>query len=252
MSDFSLNIQIIEDDLSLAIDLQMIVEEMGYNVIARVDNSAEALEMVYTKNPDLILMDIDIKGNMSGIEVADKIKHLDIPVLFITSHNDQENFGAASKTNYIGYLVKPVNKFTLRSTIETTFKQLSKNEKEISGPPSQTEKQEAFPFKDSLFFKKRGVLHKISIPNILYVSADDDYTITVTEDGEFISSLRLFEIEKLLKPYSFVKTHRSHIVNLSKVNSIDPTNSVLKIGAREIPISRSNRTMILEKIHLLK
>jgi len=252
MSDFSLNIQIVEDDLALAIDLEMIVEEMGYNVIARVDNSAEALETVYTKSPDLILMDIDIKGNMSGIEIAEKIRHLDIPVLFITSHNDQEHFGAASQTNYIGYLVKPVNKFTLRSTIETTFKLLSKNEQEINGKPEAELEQEAFPYKDHLFLKKRGVLHKIKIPNILYVSANDDYTITMTEDGKFISSLRLFEIQKLLEPFDFIKVHRSHLVNLNKVHSIDTNRNILKIGEHEVPVSRSNKQTIIEKIQLIK
>lgn len=250
MTDFSLDILIVEDDTSLAVDLEMVLDDIGYNVIGSVDNSAEALEMILTNNPDLIIMDIDIKGKMTGIEVAEKIMHLNIPVLFITSFNDEEHFKAASKTNYIGYLIKPINKFTLRSTIETTFKNLAKNEKPNEAVQPQ---QESFLFKDSLFFKKRGILHKVQIPNILYVSSDDDYTITVTKEGEFISSLRLFEIENILKAYpSFIKTHRSHIVNFSKINSIDPTKNVLRIGSIEIPISRSNRAKILEKINFLK
>lgn len=248
MSDFSLNIQIVEDDLALAIDLQMIVEEMGYNVVGRVDNSTDALEMIHTKSPDLILMDIDIKGNMSGIEVADKIRHLDIPVLFITSYNDQEKFDAASQTNYIGYLVKPVNKFTLRSTIETTFRRLVEDEKEKNDQADQSENQDSFPLKDSLYFKKRGVLHKIKISRILYVSANDDYTITMTEDGKFISSLRLFEIQKLLEPFDFAKVHRSHLVNLSKISSIDTSKNVLLVGEHKIPFSRANKSLIMEKI----
>lgn len=245
MTPFSLNILIVEDDISLALDVEMMIDEMGYNLVGRVDNSTEALEIIYTYQPDLILMDIDIKGSLTGIEVAHKIKPLDIPVLFITSFDDEEHFSRAIVTNYIGYLVKPVNKFTLRATIETAFKRLSEEAQEET-------QQSAFPFKDSLFFKKRGILHKIPIKSILYISADGDYTITVTEVGEFISSLRLFEIEKVLKNYSFIKIHRSHIVNLEKVNSIDPTNNVLRIGAREIPISRANRNLLLEKIHFLK
>ncbi len=248
MENFTLNILIVEDDLSLAIDLEMIVDEMGYKVIGRADNSVDALRMIKEQSPDLILMDIDIKGNLTGIQIAKKIRHRDIPVLFITSLNDQKHFNRAKQTNYIGYLVKPVNKFTLRGTIETTFKKLS--ESENAAPENQ--KQEAFPLNDALFFKKRGILHKIMIHDILYISADDDYTITVTEVGEFISSLRLYEIEKLLPETNFLKTHRSHLVNLNKMSSFDPTKGVLKIGAREIPVSRRNRPIVLEKIQFIK
>lgn len=240
MATFSLNILIVEDDISLAVDLEMIVEEMGYNVIGKPDNSEEALKIIEQEVPDLILMDIDIKGNLTGIQVAEKIRHADIPVLFVTSFNDQIHFDQAKKTNYIGYIVKPVNKFTLRSTIENTFRGIAKEE------------TEAFPIKDTLFFKKRGILYRIKIPSILYVSADDDYTITTTQEGEFISSLRLFEIQELLEPFDFIKVHRSHLVNLNKVHSIDTNRNILKIGEHEVPVSRTNKGLILEKIQLLK
>ena len=254
MANFSLNILIVEDDLALALNLEVIVEEMGYNVIGRVDNSAEALELILTKKPDLILMDIDIKGDLSGLQIADKIKHLAIPVIFTTSHDSQEYFDKAELTNNIGYLVKPVHKFTLLSTIETAFKKLFQVEqKNNSNTEIQAEdKQKVFSLKDALFFKKRGLLHKINICDILYISADDNYTITVTKDGEFLSALRLFEIEEILKSHSFLKTHRSYLINIHKIDSIDPVKNIINIGSKEIPISRANRTMVLEKINLLK
>ena len=119
---------------------------------------------------------------------------------------------------------------------------------------SREKKEEtgAFPFNDTLFFKKRGILHRIKISSILYISADDDYTITTAEKGEFISSLRLFEIEKLLEPFSFIKVHRSHLVNINKINSIDTKKNVLKVGEHEVPVSRSNKNLIIEKIQLVR
>ncbi len=254
MSDFSLNILVVEDNLSLALELEMLVKEMGYNVIGRVDNSAEALEMIFSKSPDLILMDIDIKGNLSGVQIADKIRHLNIPVIFITGNNTQAHYDEAAKTNNIGFLIKPVNKFTLLSTINTFFKKLSLAEQKSDTESEMVldEKEEIFPLKDFLFFKKRGLLHKISIPDILYVSADDNYTVTVTEKGEFLSALRLFEIEEILNDYSFIKTHRSYLINIDKIDSIDSGKSIINIGSKEIPISRANRVLVLEKIQLLR
>ena len=70
MSDFSLKILIVEDELSFALELQMLLEELNYNVLKHVDNSDEALKVIYENHPDLIFMDIDIKGDLSGIEIG--------------------------------------------------------------------------------------------------------------------------------------------------------------------------------------
>lgn len=244
MKNFSLNILIVEDDVSLALDLELAVEEMGYNVVAIVDNSKDAFKAIGHHDPDLILMDIELNGNLSGIQIAEKIEQLDIPVLYVTSLNDQAHFEKAKQTNYIGYIVKPVNKFTLRSSIETAFRTVAKQEK--------SEEENAFPYKNNVFFKKRGVLHRISIKSILYVSAADDYTITTTDSGDFISSLRLFEIQNLLEPFGFAKAHRSHLVNLNRVQSIDTDKKAIIIGEHEVPLSRTFKDEIYEKISYLK
>ena len=122
MSDFDLNILIIEDELALAIDLEMLIVEMGHQVIAIVDNSNDAFKEIKNQKPDLILMDIQIKGNMTGIQIAETIKKDEIPVLFITSLTDNFHFEQAQKTNPIGYLNKPIYKFTLRTILEAAFK----------------------------------------------------------------------------------------------------------------------------------
>jgi len=241
MKDFVLNILIVEDDIALAANLEMTVEEMGYRVIARVDNSTDALKIIETKHPDLILMDIDIKGDLTGIQVAERIKHSEIPVLFITSFNEQKYFDLAKQTNYIGYLIKPVNKFTLNSAIEVTYRNLSENSKQ----------QNIFPHKDFLFFKKRDIFYRIKIPSILFVSANDNYTIVMTDQGEFNSSIRLFEFQKLLEPFQFFKVHRSHIINIRKITKIDASKNTLDIEGHEIPFSRANKPVIIEKFELL-
>ena len=242
MENFGINILIVEDDIVLAIDTEIIVVEMGYTVIGRADNSVDALRIIEEEKPDLILMDIDIKGDLTGIQIAEKIKHADIPVLFITSFNDQEHYNKAAQTNHIGYMIKPVNKFTLRAAIESAFRKLANESKE----------EQAFPFKDTIFFKKRGLLYRIKISSILFVRADNEYTTTISSKGQFVSSMRLFEIYELLKPFNFIKTHRSYIVNLNKVNTVDSSRNILKIAEHEIPISRSNKKLIMEKIQAVK
>ena len=92
MESFKLDVLVVEDNLSFALELSMMLEDIGYNVIGQVDNAAEALELIFSKMPDIILMDHDIKGEMTGIELGNKIRHLDIPILYITSFGNEEHY----------------------------------------------------------------------------------------------------------------------------------------------------------------
>ncbi len=258
MSTATLSILIVEDDLSFALELDMLVREIGYNVVGRIDNSAEALETILTESPDMILMDIDIKGKLTGIEIAEKIKHLDIPVLFITSFAQETYYNQAKKTNFIGYLVKPINKYSLRSSLEMAMRSISNNKSDITANDNiesqkgAIEETETFPLKEYLFFKKKGVFQKVKIDEILYLEANDDYCLIHTADGNFIASQRLSQMETILKSYSFMRIHRSYLVNLRGISSIDTSDSVVFLNEKQIPYSRSNRDALLEQINMIK
>lgn len=258
MSSATLSILIVEDDLSFALELDMLVREIGYNVIGRVDNSAEALETILTESPDMILMDIDIKGKLTGIEIAEKIKHLDIPVLFITSFAQETYYNQAKKTNFIGYLVKPINKYSLRSSLEMAIRSISNKKRDVTTKENSESQKgeiaetETFPLKEYLFFKKKGVFQKVKIDEILYLEASDDYCLIHTADGNFIASQRLSQMETILENYSFMRIHRSYLVNLQGITSIDTSDSVVFLNEKQVPYSRSNRDALLEQINMIK
>jgi len=109
----NLSLLIVEDSISYAIELEQLSEEIGFDVLASVDNSADALDIIFSEAPDIILMDINIKGRLTGIDIAKKIIHLDIPVLYITSFSDEETYNKAQESNLIGYIVKPVVKLKI-------------------------------------------------------------------------------------------------------------------------------------------
>ena len=242
---FNLKILIVEDNLSLALDLEMVVKDLGYHVIGNVDNSGDAFDLIYSNHPDLILMDIDIKGKLSGIDIAEKIKPLDIPVLFITSFAQESYYDKATLTNLIGYMVKPIDKFSLRSAIEMAFRRLS-NKKDAP-------KDAVLPFKDALFFKKGGILHKVRFEQILFVKADGDYIeIFCSNKLTFISSLSISQMLNILHPEIFKKTHRSYIANLENVDAIDLKTNDLIISEYRIPVSRSQKPIILGHINSIK
>ncbi len=116
------NILIVEDESIVALDIQDKVEHLGYDVQAVVSSGEKAIEEVKKSQPDLVLMDIVLKGEIDGIETAERIrKHFDIPVIYLTAHSDTQTLNRAKITGPFGYLVKPFVDSELRSTIEAVL-----------------------------------------------------------------------------------------------------------------------------------
>lgn len=112
-------ILIVEDESVIALELQTILKELGYDVVAVVNTGKKAIEKAEKEHPDLILMDIRIKGGMDGVEAADTIRsRCEIPIVFLTAFLDEERLEKAKLTMPFGYLLKPVQKRDLKVTIE--------------------------------------------------------------------------------------------------------------------------------------
>ena len=116
-------ILIVEDEIITAMDLAAELEEMGYLVVDTVGTGQEAIEKVELFRPDLVLMDIVLRGDMDGIQVAEQIHDLNIPVVYLSAYSDDTTVERAKKTFPFGYLIKPYQKDELYSTIETALQQ---------------------------------------------------------------------------------------------------------------------------------
>lgn len=117
----SIKILIVEDESIIALDIKSILLRLGYSVTGIVISGAECLNIIQKELPDLILMDIKLKGDMDGIETANIVKkEYDIPVVFITAHSDRSSLQRAKVTEPYGYIVKPVSERELYTTIETS------------------------------------------------------------------------------------------------------------------------------------
>ena len=115
-----ISILIVEDNTIVAEDIRVRVERMGYHVTDCVTRGEIALNRVDENPPDLILMDIKLKGKMNGIETSARIHdgHHDIPVIYLTAYADEETLERAKRTEPFGYIVKPFEDKELRSAIE--------------------------------------------------------------------------------------------------------------------------------------
>ncbi len=112
-------ILIVEDEPIIAMETKSALDGLGYCVTSIADTGDKAIEIVQTEKPDIVLMDIRIKGKMDGIEVAKIIRtQFEIPVVFMTAYLDKKQFEEAKMTMPFGYILKPVQERELKITIE--------------------------------------------------------------------------------------------------------------------------------------
>jgi signal transduction histidine kinase len=113
------NIMIVEDEAIVGEELKISLEDMGYTVTSIVKSGEQAIEKAEQDCPDLILMDIRLKGQMDGVEAAELIRsRLGIPVVFLTAYADEDKLGRAKLTMPFGYILKPFKDRDLKVTIE--------------------------------------------------------------------------------------------------------------------------------------
>lgn len=115
-------ILIVEDEGITAMDISDQLENLGYVVLAFAFSAEEALHKTEELRPDIVLMDIHLKGHMDGIEAAQHIRsRFDIPVIYVTAYADEATLQRAKMTEPFGYVIKPFEERTLRSAIETAI-----------------------------------------------------------------------------------------------------------------------------------
>ncbi len=119
----TIHIVVVEDENIVALDIERSLKKFGYDVIAVLTSGEEALVAVEKNLPDLVLMDIQLKGEMTGIEAASEIqKKYNIPVIFLTAYADESTFNKAKESEPYGYILKPFEEADLHTTIEVTLK----------------------------------------------------------------------------------------------------------------------------------
>ena len=114
-----IKIMVVEDEVVIAMSLQRRLESLGYEVVGIFHNAEESIEMAKKLQPDLIIMDIMMPGNIDGITVAETIKaELDVSVIFLTAYTEDQLIDKAKQIEPHGYLVKPIQDRELKAAVE--------------------------------------------------------------------------------------------------------------------------------------
>lgn len=249
-----LNIFIVEDESIVAKDIQNSLTKLGYTVVGIANNGNDAIERITELSPDLVLMDIMIKGDLTGIDVSEKIREkVNVPVIFLTAYADEGTLAKAKITEPYGYILKPFKEIDLHSTIEMAVYKHQKDAavlKERDLLYSMVENKDDSS-KDILFVKANSRLVKVMLKDIYFIEALKDYVIINTQNTRYTVHSTMKEIDKKLGNIEFARIHRSFIARLDKIQSIDSQNVILENDKKVIPVGGSYREELMQKLNML-
>ncbi len=123
-------ILIVEDEHIVAMGIKRMLKNLGYTVTGVASSGEDAIVKAESTFPDVVLMDIMLKGDMDGVEAAKKIKEkFEIPVVYLTAYSDNKILERAKTTEPLGYIIKPFDEKDLYSNIEVALHRYRKNQK---------------------------------------------------------------------------------------------------------------------------
>jgi len=248
-----INVLVVEDESIVSKDLQHSLRKLGYNVVGVASNGEKAIELAGLKKPNIILMDIMLKGDMNGIEAAEKIKELySVPIVFLTAYSDESTLSKAKITEPYGYILKPFKEIDLHTTIEMAVYKHGKEQeivKERNLLYSLVENKEASG--GYIFVKANSKLIKLNSSDIFFIEALKDYVVIHTENVRYTIHSTMKDIDKKLTKDEFLRVHRSYIVRLDKIATIEYPNLTLEKVDKIIPIGGSYRDNLNDKINLV-
>lgn len=234
---------IVEDEYTIALDTEMKLSAQGFNVLGIATDFASLMELIAEDTPDIILMDINLGEGGNGIEIAKKLKKIiSVPIVFLSAYSNPEVVSAALETEPFGYLVKPYKIEDLVITMQLAKTQwLSKL--------AVNEFKADVESVDSVYVQSGSKLVKIDLSEILFLQALDNYSIIQTEKNKIVVSLYLSQLAEKFPSGQFYQIHRSYVVNIKNIQSID--GNTVYVGKYEIPVSRSNKADFLSKLKLV-
>ena len=232
-------ILIVEDEPFIAENLQEMLSIFGYEDTEIANSANQAIKAIKTSRPDMVLLDVKIKGDQDGIELGGIIQtQYQIPFMYITSYSDKETVSRAKHTNPLGFIVKPFTKDDVYAAIEVALYNKNRIASSGAGQKAPIGENPTTYSNDSIFIKKKTLLEKVDYEDLLWIEADGNHiTIHVKDGRDYTIRKSLKEISDKLPKDRFLRVHKSFIVQVKAVTAIDSSN--VHMGDLKIPIGRS-------------
>lgn len=242
---------IIIDDEKLARDLlrEYLESFEDIELVAECVKGTEAVEKINKMKPDLIFLDVQMPG-MTGFDVLEEIDHE--PYVIFTTAYDQYAIKAFEK-NAVDYVLKPLDEERFRLAVNRALKRKKQEQNNLDELlRSIRGESRSSSYESHIFVQKSEKLFNLSVEEILFLEASGDYTIITTKTDQFVSSSGIGKLEEILNPETFIRVHRSTIINLNFLKEIERHfngGMVVKMqNGKSFPVSRTYAKLIRKKV----
>lgn len=232
---------IIDDEATARLIIENYCSDIkGLQIIEQFSNAIDAMKYLNQHTVDLIFLDIHMP-NFNGMDFIQTIKNP--PNVILTTSDPNFAIEAFEYECIVGYLIKPIdlnkfNKAVQKAVTQFKSKKVEKQKADVSLNED-----------DILYVNIDRRLIKIDMPSIYLVEAKGDYIMIKTETKNYIVHSTLKKIEEKLPDNIFLKVHRSYIINVQKI--IDIEDNCVLIKKDIVPVSRSNRPILMKRLNLL-
>ena len=214
-----LKILIVEDEILVATDIEESLLGLGYYVLNAVATGKAALHEVEKNLPDVILMDIMLKGDLTGIETANLIRqNHDVPIIYLTANADISTINKAKISLPYGYIIKPFTDKDLQTNIEIAR---FKFENDMKVKMESDQFNQIFGLgkdkKDHIIIQGKNGLERIRHDDIYFIEGTESGSIFHLGDEEIISEKKLDKVGELFHLNNFMKINDFYIVNIDKI-----------------------------------
>ncbi len=240
-------ILIVEDEMVIGANISLQLSSLGYEVTGILPRGEEALLHTKENKPDLVLLDINLKGELDGIETGSLIqKEYKTPIIYLTANTDEDHFNRAKQTNPYAFISKPFKKLDLQRAIELTINQV---QNEQGSKQEEIAASSHFILSDSIFVRHHEKMVKVIIQDILYIEAERNYCRIYSKDKEYLLVITLKDMDHRLPSKHFLRIHRSYIINIAQVKEV--ANSHVVIEKKAIPVSKGLRQELLKRLQTI-
>ncbi len=213
----AIKVMLVEDEAGIRLILRRVIEKHAeFEVVSECEELADAVIQFRKQRPEVVFLDIGIKGQ-NGVDCARILTDLDpkVKIIFATAH--AEYMSEAFELYAFDYLVKPFSIERVNRTLDriVSLKHPSVQEEEEKIVKSEMRREK-------LLVKGRESMSFVDIPEIILIQRENQSTVIYTERDSYVTSASMAELEKKLDPEQFMRSHKSYIINLSRIRKIEP------------------------------
>jgi two-component system, LytTR family, response regulator len=232
--------------------LHLLREEQDIEIVGECATAAETIELVGATKPELLFLDIRMPG-MDGFDVVGTLSSSNdftVPFVIFTTAYDQYAV-RAFEVNAIDYLLKPFTSDRLRAAIQRVREQAILSKQSLGSGSARRDGNDTYTAR--IVFKSRGRILFLPVSDIWWIGAEENYVRISTGSESHLLRETMVHLEKRLDPQTFLRVHRSFIVNLQYVKEVrtepDGESVVVLLSGEKIAMSRSYRSRIQDLLH---